>query len=197
MKRLFPIILAFLLVSPCYAWRGALPVTDKITGASIGIDYEHHEIHDGNAYFAVHSELLDTAGVADVRIQTPDTDKWAHMTITIDCALACTAQLWKPTTKTHEAGNAITPMNRNHNSSVASGLTICHTPGGAQAGDSNLTRYIGAASTSGKADQGGSGGSRHEFILEQNNDYYILVTSRADANALSIILDWYEHVNKN
>ena len=48
----------------------------------------------------------------------------------------------------------------------------------------------------GKADAGGSGGSRREFILDQNIAYLIRATSRADANAISIILDWYEHTNK-
>ena len=132
----------------------------------------------------------------EVRIQTPDTTKWAHMVIDVDAALAATVEMWYPTTKTHEAGNAITPMNRNHNSSNTSGLTICHTPGGAQAGTANLTQYVGASATGGRVAQGGGASSRHEFILDQNNDYLIRATSRADGNALSIILDWYEHTNK-
>ena len=169
---------------------------DAVTNAINTIDYGHHEIHEGSGYFVTYSALANDTDLIEVRIQTPNTTKWAHMQIVIDVALAGTAQLWRGTTKTHEAGNAITPMNRNHNSSNTSGLTICHTPGGTESAGSALTRYIGAATTNGRVNTGGEGGSRAEFILAQNTAYLIRVTSRADANALSIILDWYEHTNK-
>lgn len=177
-------------------WYLSGPRIDTITHVLTTIDSPHHEIHDGSAYYVVRSELGDTDDTVEIRIQTPDTTKWAHMTITIDVALAATAALWKSTTMTHEVGNVIVPMNRNHNSTNPSGLILCHTPGGSQAGDPNITRYIGSASVSGRADVGGSGGSRGEFILDQNIAYLIRVTSRASANAMSIILDWYEHTNK-
>lgn len=161
------------------------------------IEYEHHEIHSGSAYFVVRSELLESAGDAEVRIATPDTNKYAHMTIEVDAAIAATVELWAGTTKTHEAVNAITPLNRDFNSTNSSGLTICHTPGGAQAGDANLIQYVGAASVSGKVAEGGGTSSRHEFILKRNTAYYIKATSRADGNAISIILDWYEHTDRS
>ena len=171
--------------------------TDSVTNQLITIDYAHHEAHAGSAYFAVYSALANDTDLIEVRIQTPDTKKWAHMTIGIDGALASYAQMWVPTTKTHVAGNVITPFNRNNNSSNTSGLTICHTPAGSQAGTAALYQYLGAASTSGKAAVGGVTGSRGEFILLQNSSYLIRMTSRADNNALSIVLDWYEHQSKN
>lgn len=176
--------------------NGRIATIDASTYALNTIAYEHHEIHDGSAYFAVYSALANDTNAIEVRIETPDTTKWAHMVIEIDAALAATAQMWFPTTKTDVVGNRITPMNRNHNSTNTSGLTICHTPGGSQAGTANLTQYMGAASVSGRVAEGGGASSRHEFVLDQANDYLITVTSRADGNALSIILDWYEHTDK-
>ena len=170
---------------------------DKATNQLMTVDYEHHEIHGGSAYFVVYSALKSDTGLIEVRIQTPNTKTWAHMVIAIDAALAATAQLWKGTTKTDVSGNRITPMNRNHNSSNTSGLTICHTPAGAEGGTAALTQYMGAASTNGRVNTGGGTGNRGEFILQQNQSYLIRVTSRADNNALSIILDWYEHAHKN
>ena len=172
------------------------PRADLATHTLQVIDYAHHEAHAGSAYFLTYSVLADDTVAAEVRIQTANTAKWAHMIITIDVGLAGTAQLWSPTTKTHVGANVLTAMNRDHNSTNSSGLTICHTPGGAQEGDSTLTRYLGAATVSGKAAGGGSGGNRGEFILKQNNDYLIKVTSRADGNSMTIVLDWYEHTNK-
>jgi hypothetical protein len=172
------------------------PTADLITHAINVIDYPHHEIHGGSSYLVVYSALAGDTDVIEVRIQTPNSAKWAHMVISIESALASTATLWTPTTKTHEGGNALTPMNRNHNSTNSSGLTICHTPGGAQAGAGNLVQYLGAATVSGRTETGGTTGSRHEFILKQNDDYLINMTSRADANAMTITLDWYEHTSK-
>jgi len=177
-------------------WYSIGPKIDKTTHAVETISVPHYEIHNESAYYAVRSGLGDDTDTVEVRIQTPDSLKRAHMTITIDAALAATAALWKATTMTHEAGNLIIPMNRDHDSSKTSGLIICHTPGGSQAGDPNITRYIGSATVSGKADVGGSGGSRGEFKLSRNVAYLIRITSRADANATSILLDWYEHTDK-
>jgi hypothetical protein len=173
-----------------------VPTADLVTHAINVVDYPHHEIHSGSAYLVVYSALADDTDVIEVRIETPNTAKWAHMVITIDAALAATATLWHPTTKTHVGGNALTAMNRNHNSTNSSGLTICHTPAGSQAGAGNLVQYLGAATTSGRADTGGATGSRGEFILKQNDDYLINMTSRADSNAMTITLDWYEHTSK-
>lgn len=178
-----------------YTNRGITAKLDSATNSWQTIDYAHHEIHSGSGYFAIRSELVDTAGDVEVRFATPNTTKWAHMTITVESSLAATVSLWAGTTKTHESGNAIVPLNRDFNSSNVSGLTICHTPGGSQAGTANLIQYIGATATGGRVNEGGSSNSRHEFILAQNTAYYILATSRADSNAISIILDWYEHTN--
>jgi len=169
---------------------GGMPVT---LGALTTIDYPHDEIHEGDAYLAVYSALKDSTATAEVRIATPDTTTWAHMVIEIDAALAATAELWEGTTKTHNASNAITPFQRNRNSAGTSGLTICHTPSGTESAAAGLTQYIGAAATGGRVSEGGGASSRHEFILKQNTAYLIRATSRADGNALSIILDWYEH----
>ena len=177
--------------------KDVVPKGDATTHAFVGIDYPHYETHAQNAYFAVYSALGNTDAVIEVRIQTADSAKRAHMIIIIDVALAATAQLWKGTTKTHEAGNALPLMNRDHDSTNTSGLTVCHTPGGTESAGSTLTRYIGSASASGRSDIGGTGGNRGEFKLSRNEDYLIRVTSRADANAMSIVLDYYEHTDKD
>lgn len=169
---------------------------DDSTFAIKTIDYAHSEIHDENAYFMVYSALRNTNETAEVRIQTPDTAKYSHMTIVIDGALAGTAQLWEGTTKTDASGNRITPMNRNRNSSNVLGLTICHTPTGTESATANITQYFGATATGGRAAAGGAANTRAEFIMKRNTAYLIRGTSRADGNAISIIVDWYEHTDK-
>ena len=172
------------------------PIADDVTHAITTVDYPHHELHGGSAYFVIYSALAGDTDVIEVRIETPNTTKWAHMLIDIESALAATVEIWEGTTKTHEAGNVLAALNRNRNSSNSSGLTICHTPGGSESSGAIITEYIGAATTSGRVAAGGRSGGRNEIILDQNNDYLIRVTSRADSNALTIILDYYEHTNK-
>jgi len=168
---------------------------DRATGAAMTIDYAHHEIHGGSGFFAIYSALKADTQTIEVRIETPDTTKWAHMMIIVEAALAATAQLWIDTTKTDAEANRITPMNRDHNSATTSGLTICHTPGGSESATAALTEYFGSAASGGRVAVGGEANSRAEFILEQNTAYLIRATSRADGNALSIVMDWYEHTN--
>lgn len=190
--------MSHILVTPFYdnGTKDVVPTADKSTNATNTIDYAHHEIHGGSAFFVVYSALKADTETIEVRIATPDTTKWAHMIIQVDAALAATAQLWEGTTKTHNASNAITPMNRNRNSGTASGMTICHTPDGTESATAGLTQYFGAAASGGRVAQGGSAQSRGEFVLKQNTAYLIRCTSRADGNALSIVLDWYEHTDK-
>jgi hypothetical protein len=173
-----------------------VPTVDAATHATNVVDYSHHEIHGGSAYVVIYSALKADTETAEVRFATPNTTKWAHMVITVTGALAGTAEMWEGTTKTHASGNAITPFNRNRNSSNTSGLTVCHTPSGSESAGATLTQYFGASTAGGRADTGGGASSRAEFILKQNTAYLLRATSRADGNAVSIILDWYEHTNK-
>ena len=137
---------------------------DNVTRAVMTIGYPHHETHAGSAYLAVYSALANDTDVIEVRVGTADSAKRAHFQVFFESALAATVQLWKDTTKTDASGNRIGAANRDFESTNTSLLTLCHTPGGSQSGDANITRYIGSASTSGRADVGGSGGNRGEFI---------------------------------
>jgi len=169
---------------------------DPTTWSVRVISQAHAEAHEQNAYLAVHSALKDTAGLIEVRIGTLNSAKRAHMSVFFETALAATVQMWKDTTKTDEAGNRMGTPNRDFESSNTSGLTICHTPGGTDARTANITRYIGSATTAGKADVGGGGGNRGEFKLKRNAAYLFKITSRADSNALTLFFDWYEHTDK-
>lgn len=185
---------SYFKVSPFYS-GDAQPTIDSTSSSTIVINHDHHEIHEGDAYYTIYSALKDSTATIEVRIATPNTTAWAHMVIEIDAAIAATAELWEATTKTDVVGNRLTPVNRNRNSSNTSALTICHTPAGSESAGATLTQYIGASAVGGRVAEGGGASSRHEFILKQNTAYLLRATSRADGNALSIILDWYEHTS--
>lgn len=170
---------------------------DGMANAFKIVDYQHHEIHGGRAFLAVYSLTRDNTEFIEMRFRPNHASRKCHMSIHIDAALAATVELWRSTTKTHVVANAITPMNRDFNSPNQSVLSVCHTPAGSQAGDADLLQYIGSAAANGRSDIGGDTSSRHEFILKPFHDYLVKVTSRANLNAVTITLDWYEHTDSN
>lgn len=166
---------------------------DRITRNFKFIDQPHHEAHEGRAFLAVYSALKDDAGFIEMRFRPNHATRRAHMTIIVVSALAATVQFWQATTKTHVVANNIDPMNRLFDSPHDSILSVCHTPAGSQAGAARLTEYIGSTTTPARVDVGGGSNTRGELILTPFQDYLITLTSRSDNNALTIILDWYEH----
>ena len=121
----------------------------------------------------------------------------------ITTSLTTQAWLYEATTLQHVVANAITPVNRDRNSSNTSGMTVCHTPlGNSSSSSGDAVEVILATQawgTPGKGTSPGFGGSARgsaEWILKQNTAYLLEVISAAASNIVSIELDWYEHVNK-
>ena len=167
---------------------------DQATHVLSTIEYEHHEIHGGSSYTLSRPLTLPVANDDEIRIATPNTTKWAHMIFSAVSDAAVTVSLYESTALTHVGGNVLTPINRNRNSTNTSGLTICHTPGGA--GDGNLL-YSSTAGAGGNPAQSAPGAitGRFEFILKQNTAYLLRIAG-ASGDVVSINLEWYEHTDK-
>ncbi len=166
---------------------------DTSTEALIILDHGEHEVHEGNAYFGIHSALKEDAGLIEALIITPDTTKWLHLKVKMEAALAATVEIWEATTKTDVPGQRFV-LNKDRNSSNGTGALVCHTPGGSEAEPPQIQHYIGASTSGGRSDTGGA--AQGELILKQNTAYLLRVTSRANSNALAIILDYSEHINQ-
>ena len=53
---------------------------------------------------------------------------------------------------------------------------------------------------SGPAGRGGDGGGtrgNNEWMLKQNTDYLVIITSHTDTNNIAVEFDWYEHTDKD
>ena len=72
---------------------------DPTTWSIRTISQAHAEAHEQNAYLAVYSGLKDNAETIEVRIQTANSAKRAHLSVFFESALAATVQLWKDTKK--------------------------------------------------------------------------------------------------
>lgn len=165
---------------------------DAITEALNTITYEHHEIHSGSSYTADRNVELANGATTDILLVTPDTTKYAHFLYEFEVQAETSFTIYEAVTAT--AGTAIVVTNRNRNVTNPATMTLSHTPTGITTGSTILRQHhLGA----GKSLGGGVRGN-HEFILKRNTKYLIRITNlTVNTNWVSIILDWYEHTDKN
>jgi len=172
------------------AWKKETSAAvDNSTYARTTIDYPHHEIHGGSAYTLSYPITIPGANEVEIRIAVAATTKWPHMVWSFTNDAAFTVDVFEVTTKAHEAGNVLTPINRNRNSANTSGLTICHTPSGS--GDGNVIwSFAGGANKTVTTAE-----NRNEFILDQGVAYLVNL-SGASGDVAHLLFDWYEHTDK-
>ncbi|MHC4643958.1 MAG: hypothetical protein ACYTBJ_00550 [Planctomycetota bacterium] len=174
---------------------------DPYTHALHTIGYDHHEIHAGEHHFCVASTLVSTGGSLDMVLKFNCLPKLPNITLTFESALASTVKTWGPgkSTKYFVPGNAIPSNNRNHYlfaatpSLYTSPISICINSGGTETESPSQTIHIGSAGVAGKSTAGGEAGSRNEIVAHPSAWYRLQMISRADNNALTMWLDWYEH----
>ena len=169
---------------------------DDSTHSVQTITYAHHEVHSGSSYFVTDIRALNDAATFSYLIECPDTTSWAHILFKIEGSFDTKIEIYEATTKT--AGTAMTEWNRNRNSANTAGVVVTHTPGGA--GNGNLMWTSRFGNDSGPAGRGGSGGGtrgNNEFVLKQNTDYLVIITSYTDNNNVAVEFDWYEHTDKD
>ena len=165
---------------------------DASTQAQTTIDYEHHEIHSGSSYTADREVNLANGASMDILLITPNTTKWAHLIYEIEAQAEMQFYIYEAPTAT--AGTAMTIINRNRNVTNPATVTLSHTPTGITPGTTIIRKYHMGA---GKA-FGGGARSAHEFVLKQNTKYLIRMTNlTVTTNWATIVLNWYEHTDKN
>lgn len=159
------------------------------------INTPHHEIHQGDAYVCSQRTALngfDIASPLTFYVITPNTVKWAHITILGEANTPAYWELFEDTGNILEfnvsGGVAVTPKNRNRNSTDSSGLTIT-------IGATVMVAAAAALIATEAIMKASAGGERQEFILEQNRKYLVRATSYQDNNEGSLTLTWYEHTD--
>ena len=160
---------------------------DAIFNALRVIDASEASLTDGDAFSLSISAAKDSTETYEVRFQTPNSMTETHMLLDFSGVLETAVALYETTTKTHAAGSALTPVNRNRNSSETSAATVCHTPGGAGDGTLIFSETFGAGKKI-----GGRVRSDSEVILKRNTAYLLRLTSNANNNTVNALMSWYE-----
>lgn len=158
------------------------------------VDYTHHERHGGSAFFYMDSVELGAGGVQNYLITTPNTTKWGHFTFLGSGSAITQIDLYEGADRT--GTTAQTVRNANRNSATTPDITVHKGySGGATDGTLIWTRKSGSATS--QARTGNEGGHEQEIILKQNTKYILRITSSTAANLTNLMLDWYEHTDKN
>ena len=168
---------------------------DKHTDSLATIAESHYEVHEGEAFYIVNKQDIDSLGSYEMRFKTPDSPKRLHMIMAVEGTGHTDVDLYEGTTKTHNAAAALTAINRDRESDKSSLIEASSTPGGSGDGVNILSMHFGLDTGQGSQREILAGGARdmEEIILARNTAYLLRINSDTDGNRVMIVLDWYEH----
>jgi hypothetical protein len=169
---------------------------DDSTHAQTTIAYEHHEVHGGSS-FTVADTVACNATTVKWLITTPDTTKYAHLIFTLTSTGEATFLVTEGADRTD--GTALTPINRRRvGTPTAATVTVKRgATGGTTDGATTLfTMRNGITNVAGKNIEGSTARATNEWILKPNTKYVVSITTYADVYA-TMVLDWYEHQDKD
>ena len=162
-----------------------LPLDTK-TGARLGIDYPHHEIHEGHNYTISYSKAISAGSVLAVAITTPATSRF-HCVAALQSSLSGTFIFAQNASVS--GGSTLTIWNNDLQSTSTSGAAIVGTPTVTTYGTAISTYIIGTNDKQNGV--GGTGESRNEYILATATTYILYFTANATSTFSSINISYY------
>lgn len=169
----------------------SLDQIETTTNSVKTISYAHGELHSGSHYVVRNAANLAKNTAKDILIVTPDTTRWAHMTIGVESNdSAVETYLYEAPTTTAN-GTLDGTRNRNRNYTDDNTTLVYENPTVTATGTLLAKVILG----SGKA-TGGGARDNEEFVLKQNTKYLLrIVEPNVAATNINWNLDWYEHTN--
>lgn len=165
-------------------------------GALVVIEYEHFQIHKGNSFVAFQRTTLDGLDIASplsfwfipaISTYNP------HVTVKVNVGAQAILEIFEddgdPNHFDVTNGSAFIPVNRNRTSTKASTAFVITGPTITQA-TADCLIY---AETLGNL-IGGEYSREHEFIFKYGTSYLIRLSTFADNNEGSLVLNWYERI---
>lgn len=166
---------------------------DVKSGASVVIEFDHHEVHHGHSFKL--DDVQTVNGTQKWMVTTPNSKKYAHM---IFDAL-CTGEMSMVVTEGADRdGDAVlTPINRNRIGTPAAADVIIHRgikANGTTDGAITIKNvYVGI--TDEPSSETSESRGRNEYVLKPDTKYIVAITTIAEAK-VSLHLDWYEHEDR-
>lgn len=156
------------------------------------IEFEHHEIHEGNHYFIAGYDTLASAATIKFVVTTPASGTIeAHMTFGITGSSVFEMGVYEGLSG-YLGGTALTAINNDRNSTNTSELTVVLDPSGLTYSGTLIDSFK-VGSSDKKNPQIGEGTRDRELILKFGTIYLFEITSGAADNVISYKGNWYEN----
>ena len=168
---------------------------DAATHTLQTINYAHRKIHAGSSYWSNIADTNINSNPLRFKLATPNTTKWVHMLVFGVSSGESTFTVTEAPTGGATGGTVITPTNRNRNSLNTSDATVTKgvsapTGGTVLGGEPELHGFD-------KDKIAGETRSSAEIILKQNTTYVFELESGTSDVVGNLLLDWYEHTDKD
>lgn len=167
---------------------------DAVSNTMMIMQFEHHEIHEGNHFTMAGYKDVNNAQTLALTITAPDTNKWAHMTWNFFCNGPLTMVLHEGASGI-SSGTPLTPVNNNRNSLNVSAVSIVQDPTVGTPGSILFQEKFGTVGPGSTQALGGNRKRVNELILKRNTSYYWLLTAGDDNLTIDYEMHWYEHVS--
>lgn len=169
---------------------------DGNSGATVFIDLDHAEIHEGDGYFTSNYATVASGGETLFYVKTPNSSKRAHMQFLVESNLPGLLYFYEGFTMSGTtAGTSVAVYNFDRNSTNTSGCTAFHTPlvssGGY--GITLKTRVVGGGTSGGGSSRvGGAVRTSFEYIAKPNAEYLLRFVADTNGTRVVSIAEWYE-----
>ena len=168
---------------------------EALTRALKTMDNDHAYIHQGKYFTAITKNTLQAAAVLKIQFKTPLVAAgYVHYrpALIVSSKDSLTVKFYEAA-EGLAGGVAVTPVNRNRNSTEVSGVTlkvgVTTTGNGTQISEA----YIPGATGVGGTSSGNMLSASNEWVLKPNTEYLIeLTNASAAANDVLAELQWYE-----
>ena len=154
----------------------------------VGVEYAHHEIHEGVHYTSSRNATLASGAKMLLLFNTPALPTRVHMLVEFRSSGEMNMRIWNGVTVS-SVGTAMEESNRDMASANIAGVIVTHTPTITDIGDEEegFARHIGAGQT-----VGGEEMASNEILLPPSSLVLINGTSEAANNDVTGVADWYE-----
>lgn len=191
---------------------GDIVTIDSATGAITIVEFEHHELHEGDSFQCWYQqEVSDTGDKTIIAFITPNTIKRLHLIPSGAATAPASASIYENPGITDDIGATLAVYNRERNSTTTSTvwdtstnpdtqgqamyfteITMGDVVGGTEIAHTHLVSSVGK-----KVFGGGETRGTLEWVLKQNTAYAFVIESlNDDDNVHTIELNWYEHSNR-
>lgn len=175
--------------------------TDPISNIPVTIPYDHHQIHEGETWHL--DKLISnlaSGSTYDIVFTVPNitipagiavVERVPHLRWSFKANDLCTVQFYAGPTVTAATGSALTPVNYERNGTYTSQLTVLDAPTVTVVG-TLLKTDVTLATSAAPGGGSGAGGSIEEWVLKNNTQYLLRVTSGNNGMDMHLIFLWYE-----